>query len=274
MEADDRGHAITVRAFGVTVAVRASDAALLAKLIARLPPGSQGVNSNETDVRCSVSRHDPEASSDPNGSEPTYVVTGEETRVETTDESEALDLFESAVRFDVAVSATEWLFVHAGVVGWRGHAIVIPAASMQGKSQFVDALVRAGADYYSDEFAVLDRDGCVHPFRIAASLREPAGRARRVVLAASPDPRPLPIAVVVSTRYEAGASWEPRQGTPGEAAMALLANTVRARIAPAETLRVLARAAEGAILLDGPRGEAADTAHRLLDFSASRLSGA
>jgi hypothetical protein len=141
---------------------------------------------------------------------------------------------------------------------------------MQGKSQLVHALVRAGAAYYSDEFAVFDRDGRVHPFRIAASLREPTGRARRVVLGPSPDPRPLPIGLVLATRYEPGAAWEPRRGTPGQAAMALLANTVRARIAPADTLKVLARAAEGAILLEGPRGEADGTARRLLDG----LSGA
>src|SRR4029453_4442061 len=168
--------------------------------------------------------------------------------------TDPLYVFESAVRFDVAVGATEWLFVHAGVVGWRERAIVIPAASMQGKSQLVEALVRAGPDYYSEEFGVFDGEGRVHPFRIAASLRQPTGRARRVVFAASLDPRPLPIGLVVATRYEPGMVWRPRRGTPGEAAMALLANTVRARIAPATTLRVLARAAESAVLLEGPRG--------------------
>ena len=256
--------AITARAFGVTVAVRATDPALLLQLIGRLPPGSETVDSGQIDFHYSVSRSCPPL--DSNGSHTTYVVVaGEQTSLDLPGESDALDLFESTVRFDVAVSASEWLFVHAGVVAWKGRAIVIPAPSMHGKSQLIAALVDAGAEYYSDEFAVFDREGRVHPFPIAASLREPAGGVRRVVLAASADPRPLPVGVVVATRYEPGTAWQPRQGTPGEAAMALLANTVRARIAPADTLKVLARAAQHAVLLDGVRGEAADTAHRLLE---------
>jgi hypothetical protein len=274
---DDRSCTFTARAFGVTVVVRSNDATLLSQLVARLPPGSEAVDSEQVDFQYSVSRSCLQRPVDPNATHTTYVVRSHEhTGVEIPEESDALDFFESTVRFDIAVSATEWLFVHAGVVGWGDRAIVIPAPSMHGKSQLVAALVGAGAEYYSDEFAIFDREGRVHPFRIAASLREPTGGVRRVVLATSADLRPLPLAVVVATRYEPGAAWQPRQGTPGEAAMALLANTVRARIAPAETLSVLARAAEHAVLLEGLRGDAGDAARRLLaTFSAaSRRSAA
>jgi uridine kinase len=41
--------------------------------------------------------------------------------------------------------------------------IAIPGRSFSGKTSLVTALVRAGAVYYSDEFAVIDRDGLVRP---------------------------------------------------------------------------------------------------------------
>src|SRR5262245_29166046 len=65
----------------------------------------------------------------------------------------------------VAQRSRAMLFVHAGVVGWRGLAIVIPGRSHSGKSTLVAELVRRGAVYYSDEFAVLDETGRVHPYR-------------------------------------------------------------------------------------------------------------
>ena len=261
-------HAIAARAFGVAVGVRANDPDLLSKLIARLPPGSETIDSELLDVRYSVFR---QSASDAHSDDAVYIgVSGDQPFFKIGDESAALDLFESTVRFDVAVSAADWLFVHAGVVRWRDQAIVVPAPSMHGKSRMVDALVRAGAGYYSDEFAVIDAGGLVHPFRIPLSLRNESGGAQRVVVDLEDEAKPLPIGLVVTTRYEDGATWNPRRGTPGEAAMALLANTVRARIAPAHTLTVLARAAVHAVLLDGPRGDADDTALRLLAESRQR----
>src|SRR5262249_31683129 len=63
----------------------------------------------------------------------------------------------------VAQRSREMLFVHAGVVGWRGLAIVVPGRSHTGKSTLIAELVRHGATYWSDEFAVLDDAGRVHP---------------------------------------------------------------------------------------------------------------
>ena len=68
----------------------------------------------------------------------------------------------------MAAETRERVFVHAGVVGWKGHAIVIPGRSRSGKTTLVAELVKAGAEYYSDEFAVLDAEGRVHPFPEAA----------------------------------------------------------------------------------------------------------
>jgi hypothetical protein len=56
---------------------------------------------------------------------------------------------------------------------WRGvgRAVILPGRSMSGKTSLVAALVKAGATYFSDEYAVLDKLGMVHPYIKTLSLR-------------------------------------------------------------------------------------------------------
>src|SRR5262245_63118361 len=99
----------------------------------------------------------------------------------------------------VAQRSPQMLFVHAGVIGWRGVAIVIPGRSYTGKSTLVAELVRRGAVYYSDEFAVLDDLGMVHPYRRPLVLRgetRPSPDLR--LLRVDAPTEPLPLAVVVA----------------------------------------------------------------------------
>ena len=63
-----------------------------------------------------------------------------------------------------AEATSAMTFLHAGVVGWQGRAIVVPGRSFSGKTTLVREMIRLGATYYSDEFAVVDNSGLVHPF--------------------------------------------------------------------------------------------------------------
>jgi len=47
---------------------------------------------------------------------------------------------------------------------WQGRAILLPGRSLSGKTTLVRELLRRGATYYSDEFAVVDDFGNIHPF--------------------------------------------------------------------------------------------------------------
>jgi hypothetical protein len=160
----------------------------------------------------------------------------------------------------VAERAPDHLFVHAGVVGWEGRAIVMPGASFAGKTTLVQAWLGAGATYYSDEFAVLDRAGRVHPFARPLAIRERAtGLTRRlppVALGATPGTMPLPIGLVLVTRYRAGAGWQPRRLTAARTLLALMRHTVAARGDPAHSMPILKQAVSQGIALVGPRGEA------------------
>ena len=76
----------------------------------------------------------------------------------------------------------------------------------------------------------------------------------------------MPLGLVVSAPFQAGARWSPRVMSPGEIALALLDNSVVARARPAYAMKRIARALEwGVGGLQGTRGEAEDVAQSLLD---------
>jgi hypothetical protein len=179
-----------------------------------------------------------------------------------------LETLERELQLYVAEYARRRVFVHAGVVGWRGKAIIIPGRTMSGKTTLVKALVEAGATYYSDEYAVLDERGRVHPYPKPLSLRENGdGRAKEVRpedFGGTTGVKPLPVGLVVATSYREGAHWRPRQLVPGRAVMALLTHTVSVRRKPERALITLRQVVADALVLKGARGEAGEVAERLL----------
>lgn len=82
----------------------------------------------------------------------------------TPDLGNLLDRIQKHLERTIAEHSATHLFVHAGVVGWRGKTILLPGRSCTGKSTLVRALLRHGATYFSDEFAVIDSRGLIHPF--------------------------------------------------------------------------------------------------------------
>jgi hypothetical protein len=181
--------------------------------------------------------------------------------------ADALERLESEVNLFVAEHARDRLFVHAGVVAWRGRAILVPGRSGSGKSTLVAALVRAGARYYSDEYAVLDADGRVHPFPRPLSLRRADGsRARRshVALGGRAGARPIEVSLVLACRYRPRGRPGLRPLSPGRMVLALLKHTVAARSRPELAFTCLEQVASRARGLYGVRKEAAAFAGRIL----------
>ena len=179
-----------------------------------------------------------------------------------------LEAFEDDAKLQTAARASGVLFVHAGVVAWQGRAILIPGRSRAGKSTLVHALLRAGADYYSDEFALLDTDGRVHPYPLPLSLRadgrSPARRIDPSQLGARVAQSPAFVEVIVATQYRRRARWRPRPISRGDAFILLMENTVAARQPPARTMPILRDAVLRATAVRSWRGEAQLTARQLI----------
>jgi hypothetical protein len=179
----------------------------------------------------------------------------------------AVLILDTELRLYIARKAPDAIFIHAGVVAHRGKAIVIPGMSFSGKTTLVAALVREGATYYSDEFAVLGNDGLVHPYPKLLSIRD---QNRLQVehhvdsLGGVAGEAALPMGAIVVTSYKPGAEWQPERVSGGEGGVALLANAVPARERPAEVMRAISRCADGATVIRSDRGDAEEVARWLL----------
>jgi hypothetical protein len=181
---------------------------------------------------------------------------------------EVLERFDDDLKLYVAEAARRRIFVHAGVVGWRGKAILIPGHSFSGKTTLVAELVKAGATYYSDEYAVLDERGFVHPYTRPLSVREAEGFKQKNVhvesLGGVSGVKPLPVSLIVVSKYKAGARWRPRRLSAGQGALALLENTIPARKRPGAAFAALSRVVPQAHILKGVRGEAREVVDSIL----------
>jgi hypothetical protein len=180
---------------------------------------------------------------------------------------------ESSMQLHLAEWARARTFIHAGVVGWQGRALVLPGRSFSGKTTLVAALVRAGARYYSDEYAVLDEDGYVHPYTRRMALRRQEGglplRCRAEDLGGQPGEEPLRIGVVAFARYEPGLEWRPQVVSAGRASLEMLDHAVGALRAPRATMAAIRAAVAGTTAVKGLRGEADAAATDLLRLLAA-----
>jgi hypothetical protein len=173
-------------------------------------------------------------------------------------DTELLEAFESDLNNYIARTTRTNFFVHAGVVEWKGRAIVMPGPSSCGKTTLVREFLKHGASYCSDEFALFDKHGYVSPFPKPLMIRKRSGRERvppeelRCKIARER----LPVGLVLFTTYQQSAVWVPKYTTAGQAVLGLLSNAFAARQQPGWALTVLKSVVCRARILSGVRGNA------------------
>jgi hypothetical protein len=255
------------RSYGLRIGIRVNQPEVLERLLPLLPPGWNPTASPVVDYLYSLWAGGQDASARRRRYHLLYA--GPLRVARSLQLDEVLDLLESDLHIYLAEAAPSRVFVHAGVVGWRGRALLLPGRSFSGKTSLVAALVRAGATYYSDEYAVLDAQGRVHPYPRLLSIREAVnGTSRRCppeALGGRAGSRPLPVGLVAVTQYRPGARWRPRAMEPGRAALALLNHTVSAQRRPAAVLGTLRQVVSQATTMKGARGEAEAIVRPLLE---------
>jgi hypothetical protein len=263
---------MSIHAYGRRIGVRTNDPSILDRIRELLPPGWEDCFSPLVDHLFSLW-----VGADGGRMRNFHLLYGGFTRLaRSPDLDEVLHALESHLHLYVGEYAVNRVFVHAGVVGWAGQALLLPGASRAGKSTLVAALLRAGAEYYSDEYAVLDPDGRVRPFPRRLSLRREDDTSERYgpeAFGARTGERALPVGLVAVVHYRPGARRRARSLTPGQAVLALLEHTLSAQVDPEGSLRVLEKAVAPAVCLKSARGEADETARELLEtLSASSRS--
>ncbi len=255
-----RGGALLMpfEAYGVRLLVSTDSPEVYERLPAFLPPGATACSTEQARHRLALNVRD-------GGTFGLHV--NEIPFLEGVPLEIALEVLESQLRLHVASDAPDRVFVHAGVVGLGESAILMPGGSFSGKTTLVAEFVRAGAIYYSDEYAVLDDHGLVHPYPKPLSLR---GEDHRQVdhpvasLGGVEGDRPLSVGTILVAVYRPGAEWRPSTLSAGEGALAMVVNSIPARSKPAAVVRSVTRAVEGATVLEGDRGEASSVVSQLL----------
>ena len=259
----------SILAYGVRIGIRTNQPEFLDQILDHAPPLWKPSSMRLVDRLFSfwVGESGPRG----NSRSPHLLLDGMETVAKSTDLRTVLEAFEVRTKMLVSEMARRRVFVHAGAVGWHGEAIIIPGRSMSGKTSLVAELVRAGATYYSDEYAVLDMQGRVHPYPKPLAIRKEGSSKQKNYSAKEiggvTGTRPLPVGLVVVSPYRPGASWRPARLSAGPAALELLANTIPARRKPDEVISTLRRAISNATCFKGVRGEARDTAGLILELS-------
>jgi hypothetical protein len=263
---------ISFEAYGLRLGVRVSEFGLVDRVRQALPYGATITRQCEVDHLYSVLVG--KAGRGGTGDERTCIVYSDAAPIaRVSDIDSAIDSLRSSLQMLVGEFAHDRVFVHAGVVGWQGRAILIPGRSFVGKSRLVAGLVRAGAQLYSDEYAVLSEDGFVHPYAQPVSIRDEDSFRGHPVTSAELGPagigqQPIAPGLILFARFREGAAWRARRLSPGKAVLELLANTLPARRKPEAALDALekvARAAPAYRVTRGEAGEAVPRAVRLLE---------
>ena len=162
--------------------------------------------------------------------------------------------------------------VHGGAVLWGERALLLPGITHTGKSSLVAELLRRGATYFSDEYALIDSDGRVHPYPRPLLLRNGCPEQFPVLpkeYNASVGDTPAPVCWILSLEYLPYCTWSVVPLTQSEALLTLLRNTPHVLAESPDMVGVFQRAVAGATCYAGRRTEAAEAVGQILRLIGS-----
>ena len=192
------------------------------------------------------------------------------------DLEEILARFKDLVELSIAELSRRKLFLHAGVVGWKDKAVILPGKSLSGKSTLVRELVRQGASYFSDEYAVIDHRGYVYPHSKPLTSRNLNEHQQTEVametLSGIIAEKPLPVRLVIASQYVPQGRWKPKLLSQGQGILLLLKNTFSTRNSPERDIRFLQNILNSADMIKTSRGEAEITTNKILQLLESDIS--
>jgi hypothetical protein len=256
---------IKFEAFGVRVGIEVNDARALERVQKIVPMNSTPLLADaDTEHNFRLIWGEDETKED-------ALYKGDEEISRRVDTERLVAVLDTYMRMTIGEYAPNFVFLHAGVVAWEGEGLIFPAKSFSGKTTLVAELIKKGALYYSDEYAVIDQNGLLHPYPKPLSIRKEGEHAQtdRSVdeLGGRQGMEPVPVKLVFLTEFERNAEWLPQILTPGQGVMELLPHALGLRCNPEFTFKVLNLIGERAIIASSKRGEISDLASRLLKFA-------
>lgn len=161
--------------------------------------------------------------------------------------------------------------VHAGVVVLGGRALLLPGKTHSGKSSLVAALLRRGATYFSDEYALIDRAGRVHPYPRPLLVRNGTPEQTPALpegYGAATGLEPVPVGWIFSLQYQPSCDWNVAPIAQSDAMLMLLRNTPHILAESPDIVGIFQKAVAGARCYSGVRPEAAQAADEILRLAS------
>jgi hypothetical protein len=162
--------------------------------------------------------------------------------------------------------------VHAGAVLLGERALLLPGITHAGKSSLVAELLRRGATYFSDEYALIDSEGLVHPYPRPLLLRNGSPQQFPMLpeeCNASTGYTTAPVGWILSLEYLPDCAWSVAKVPQSEGLLTLLRNTPHILAESPDLVNVFQRAVAGATCYEGCRTEAAEAVSTIMRLIAS-----
>lgn len=254
--------------YGVEIGIRSNDMEVLGRLKNRLPfllpTGLREIEFNSATHIFSINWSN-------NKRKKHYFYKNSEEIGQLPFKEEKLDMLESQIRMTVAEFAKDHVFLHAGAVKYKDKAIIIPARSFSGKTTLVAELAKRGLEYYSDEYAVIDKDGFLHPFPKQLSMRGIINDYEQLDLdveefGGKKGEKPINIGLILVSKFKKRARFQPQLISSGEGIIESIANSVSIRQNPEFVLQVLGIVMNKAKVVKTNRTEAAKFADKFLPY--------
>jgi hypothetical protein len=181
-------------------------------------------------------------------------------------EPSLLSLLQQVVEEEIVQHSPDFVAVHSGVVVYDGVAVLLPGQSQSGKTTLVRELIARGAEYSSDEFAMIDGCGRIYPWPRALMVRDADSVQHPIPardLGANVRSGPARGGLILFLQYDRDAQFQVRPVSQSGALLGLLRNTPHTLADSPRILRPLTSVVTAAVAYEGVRGDAAQAADGL-----------
>lgn len=160
------------------------------------------------------------------------------------------------------ISLPEKFYLHAGGVAWNDFGILLPGTSFAGKTTLTRELIKAGADYLSDDCVVLDNQGYLLPFPRDLAIRTDSGERifrNAEYFGSKTAEKKVRLELILFTEFEKNAEWKPTPVSRGRGVLELMNNFYfrpSVGLMPGEILKSLVSVTSSVEMYEGKRNEA------------------